>query len=69
MTNFEKIYRDRNLWHISHEGGDIEDPAAVPPEDAWMLTVDPVKPNDPQTVTIGFEAGVPVTLDGKARGR
>jgi len=69
-SSAEKIYsRDRNLWHISHEGGDIEDPALPPPEDAWMLTTDPLSaPNDPQTVTIGFEAGVPVSLDGKKIG-
>jgi len=62
----EKLYsRDRNLWHISHEGGAIEDPASPPPDDAWMLTVDPVDaPNEPACVTIGFEAGRPVSLDG-----
>ena len=69
-SSAEKIYsRDRNLWHISHEGGDIEDPSLAPPEDAWMLTADPLSaPNDPQTVTIGFESGVPVSLDGKKLG-
>ena len=37
-SSAEKIYsRDRNLWHISHEGGDIEDPTLPPPDDAWML--------------------------------
>lgn len=69
-SSAEKIYsRDRNLWHISHEGGDIEDPALPPPGDAWMLTADPRSaPDEPQTVTIGFEAGVPVSLDGKRTG-
>jgi hypothetical protein len=46
-----KIYsRDRNLWHISHEGGAIEDPWNAPPEDAWMLTAEPAKaPDKPRT--------------------
>jgi len=60
-----KIYsRDRNLWHISHEGGTIEDPANAPPEDAWMLTADPAKaPDKPELVTLGFEHGRPRTLN------
>jgi hypothetical protein len=42
-----KIYsRDRNLWHISHEGGAIEDPWNAPPDDAWMLTATPIKAPD-----------------------
>jgi len=65
-----KIYsRDRNLWHISHEGGALEDPANSPPEDVWMLTVSPEKaPDEPRTLTLGFEAGVPVSVDGKKHG-
>ena len=65
-----KIYsRDRNLWHISHEGGAIEDPANEPPQDAWMLTVDPVKaPDTPLDVRVRFESGVPVAVDGQALG-
>jgi argininosuccinate synthase len=61
-----KIYsRDRNLWHISHEGGTIEDPANPPPDDAWMLTVDPAKaPDKSEDVTLGFESGRPVSLNG-----
>jgi argininosuccinate synthase len=62
-----KIYsRDRNLWHISHEGGALEDPANAPPDDVWMLTVAPEKaPDRAQVVSIGYEAGVPTSLDGK----
>ncbi|CAG0982424.1 argininosuccinate synthase [Phycisphaerales bacterium] len=62
-----KIYsRDRNLWHISHEGGAIEDPWNAPPDDAWMLTVDPVKaPDRPEDVTVAFAKGRPVSLNGK----
>jgi argininosuccinate synthase len=63
----EKIYsRDRNLWHISHEGGALEDPANPPPDDVWMLTVDPSRaPDVPHILTVGFEAGVPTALNGK----
>jgi argininosuccinate synthase len=62
-----KIYsRDRNLWHISHEGGTIEDPWNAPPEDAWMLTADPAKgPDKPELVSLGFERGRARTLNGK----
>ena len=63
-----KIYsRDRNLWHISHEGGDIENPWNTPPEDAWMLTVDPAKaPDRPEMVTLAYRHGRPVSLNGTA---
>ncbi|MCE7974766.1 MAG: argininosuccinate synthase [Leptolyngbya sp. PLA1] len=63
-----KIYsRDRNLWHISHEGGTIEDPWNAPPEDAWMLTTEPAKgPATPEDVSISFGKGRPVSLNGKA---
>ena len=62
-----KIYsRDRNLWHISHEGGALEDPGNPPPDDVWMLTVDPRQaPDQPEEVTLMVEAGVPVGLDGE----
>ena len=62
-----KIYsRDRNLWHISHEGGAIEDPWNPPPEDCFMLTVSPEKaPDKPEEVTLSFEAGRPIALNGK----
>jgi argininosuccinate synthase len=62
-----KIYsRDRNLWHISHEGGALESPANQPPDDVWMLTVAPEKaPDVPQVVTLGYEKGVPVSINGK----
>lgn len=64
----EKIYsRDRNLWHISHEGGALEDPWNPPPDDCWLLTTDPRNaPNSPAEVTISFEAGYPRRLDGEA---
>jgi len=64
-----KIYsRDRNIWHISHEGGALEDPANAAPEDVWMLTRRPTDaPDQSAEVTIGFERGRPVSLNGKSR--
>jgi argininosuccinate synthase len=66
----EKIYsRDRNIWHISHEGGILEQPSSAPPEDLFMLTTDPKRaPDKPEEVTIGFEAGTPVSVNGKQMG-
>ncbi len=62
-----KIYsRDRNLWHISHEGGALEDPKHPAPEDVWVLTRNPKDaPNMPAEVTIGFREGKPVSLNGQ----
>ena len=64
----KKIYsRDRNIWHISHEGGALEDPANAAPDDVWMLTKSPQDaPGKPADVTIGFAAGRPVSVNGKA---
>ena len=61
-----KIYsRDRNLWHISHEGGAIENPWNPPPDDVWMLTASPEQgPDKAEDVSLGFEGGRPVTLNG-----
>jgi argininosuccinate synthase len=62
-----KIYsRDRNLWHISHEGADLEDPANEPQDDLWVMSV-PISqsPDKPQYVTIDFERGNPVAVDGQ----
>jgi argininosuccinate synthase len=63
----KKIYsRDRNIWHISHEGGALEDPANAAPDEIWMLTASAKDaPDKPAEVTIGFEKGVPVSLDGQ----
>src|SRR5688572_28145008 len=64
----EKIYsRDRNLWHVSHEGGPLEDPANEPAENMYMITNSPENaPDRAQYVEIGFESGYPVTVDGEA---
>ena len=66
----EKIYsRDRNLWHISHEGGVLEDPAQGAPKDVFMLSTDPQDaPDAPEDVTIEFVAGTPVSVNGKKLG-
>ena len=63
----QKIYsRDANLWHLSHEGGILEDPNAAPPDDLLMLTRTVTQaPDAPETVTIGFEQGTPVSVNGK----
>ena len=62
-----KIYsRDRNLWHLSHEGGSIEDPAMPPPDDAWQWTADPDTVNlAADEVTVDFVSGIPVGLNGQ----
>jgi argininosuccinate synthase len=64
----EKIYsRDRNIWHISHEGGCLEDPAQSPPDDLFMLSQSPESaPDVSEEVTIAFERGTPVTVNGHA---
>jgi len=63
----EKIHsRDRNLWHLSHEGGELEDPANTPHDSTWQLTVSPQKaPDREERVEIGFESGTPVSLNGE----
>ena len=63
-----KIYsRDRNLWHLSHEGGELEDPINAPSDGVWMWTVAPEDaPDTPAHVTVGFEKGTPVSVNGEA---
>jgi argininosuccinate synthase len=58
--------RDRNIWHLSHEGGRLEDPANAPEEAMWQWVVAPQDATDkPARVEIGFEEGLPVSVDGK----
>jgi argininosuccinate synthase len=61
----EKPYsRDRNLWHCSHEGGILEDPATPPPADLFLMTVDAAEaPEEAEELVIGFEAGTPVSVN------
>ena len=65
-----KLYsRDENLWHISHEGGPLEDPGFEPEESMYLWTVAAeLAPDEPEHLSIGFEAGVPVTVNGRAMG-
>ena len=64
----EKIYsRDANMWHISHEGGELEDPWNAPPEDVWMISVSPKDaPDAHEDVMLTFAKGRPTHLNGKA---
>jgi len=58
---------DRNLMHISYEGGILEDPWAEPPGSIFLLTKSPEDaPDKPVYIEVGFESGVPVTVDGEA---
>jgi len=63
----EKIYsNDRNIWHISHEGGDLEDPWNAPKSEMFVLTKSPEEaPDKPTIVEIGFEKGVPIAVNGE----
>jgi argininosuccinate synthase len=63
----QKIYsEDSNIWHISHEGGILEDPSEAPPEDLYVYTLDPRScPDGESEITIDFEKGVPVGLNGQ----
>ena len=66
VTKKDLYSRDRNIWHISHEGMDLENPANEPQLDSLLkLSVSPEKaPDKPTYVKIGFEKGVPVSVDG-----
>jgi len=60
---------DRNLWHLSFEGGILEDPASEPPQDMFILTTNPEDaPNVPEYVEIEFEQGVPSAVNGQRLG-
>jgi argininosuccinate synthase len=66
-ATMDKIYsRDANIWHLSHEGGVLENPGAEPPKDLFMLTT-PVAdtPDASEIVLIGFENGTPVSVNGE----
>ena len=59
---------DRNLMHVSYEGGVLEDPWRAPDEDMFQTTVSPESaPDEAEELIIGFEAGIPVSIDGDSR--
>ena len=62
----EKIHsRDKNIWHLSHEGGELEDAANSPLNSTWQMTRSPQEaPDKDETVTIGFERGIPLSVGG-----
>jgi argininosuccinate synthase len=66
-ATLKSIYsRDRNIWHLSHEGGPLEDPWHSPPEDMYVLTTTPERaPDEPAYVTVDFSQGVPVGIEGE----
>ena len=65
VTKKDPYSRDRNLWHLSHEGGPLEDPMFEPEASMFKLTVDPQDaPETPEKVTITFEEGIPVAVNG-----
>lgn len=67
-ASLKSIYsRDRNLWHLSHEGGLLEDPWNEPEESMYQISVAPeAAPDQPEYVEIQFEAGTPVAVNGQA---
>lgn len=66
VTKAKPYSCDANLFHISYEGGILEDPWASYPDDMFSLTVSPESaPDTPVFVEIGFEKGIPVAIDGK----
>jgi argininosuccinate synthase len=69
QTKADLYSRDANLWHLSHEGGSIEDPWNAPAPEMFRLSVEPDKaPDQAEELIVGFVQGVPVTIDGKTLG-
>jgi argininosuccinate synthase len=66
VTKKDPYSRDRNLWHLSHEGGPLEDPAFEPEPSMFKLTVDPTEaPDEPEKISIQFQSGEPVAVNGR----
>ena len=66
VSKADPYSRDRNLWHISHEGGNLEDPDWEPDPSIYRLTVSPEEaPDQPERVSVGFESGAPVEVNGE----
>ncbi|MGQ9792962.1 MAG: argininosuccinate synthase [Anaerolineae bacterium] len=69
-STLKSIYsRDGNIWHLSHEGGLLEDPWQEPEEAMFQRTVSPERaPDEPEYVTIDFQQGIPKRINGEAKG-
>lgn len=66
VTKDRPYSMDRNLWHLSHEGGDLEDPWNEPKKDLYLLGVSPEEaPNEPEYLELEFVEGIPVSLNGE----
>src|SRR5437763_4209051 len=66
VTKKDPYSRDRNLWHLSHEGGPLEDPSFEPEPSMFKLTTEPIDaPDVPEKVKIEFDEGVPVAVNGE----
>jgi len=60
---------DRNLWHLSHEGAELEDPWNEPPKDLCLICKTPEEaPDEPEYITVDYEKGVPVAVNGEKYG-
>jgi argininosuccinate synthase len=69
VTKQDPYSMDANLFHVSYEGGILEDPWEAPPPKMFRLTVDPTEaPDQPQEVVIGYDRGDPVSINGRALG-
>jgi argininosuccinate synthase len=70
ISTSKSLYsRDRNIWHMSHEGNILEDPWAEPEEDMFYISVSPeAAPNQPEYLTIHFDKGFPIAINGKVLG-
>ena len=69
VTKAKPYSMDRNIWHLSFEGGILEDPDSEPEKEMFILTVDPEDaPDTPEYVEIGFAKGIPISVNGKTAG-
>lgn len=68
-TDNKKYSMDKNIWHLSHEGSDLEDPWNAPQNEMYLVSKAPEEAADqPEYVTIDFEKGIPVAVNGKKMG-
>jgi argininosuccinate synthase len=69
VTKKRPYSMDGNLWHLSHEGGELEDPWNAPSKHVFLTTKDPSSaPRKPQNIILSFKGGIPVGLNGKKTG-